>query len=343
MADWKSSQKIHSLARDLGLKTGEQPVTAILNFCRKRVRAFLREFPNVRTLGELLDVAANKLQTRFEEIHSDADLKALVEKYVARGEKSFAILAQELGGDVFGITLKRSSRKPWEPAYVSVIDCRGSRSAMAYFTKWHELGHLLILTDQLRLEFRRTHLHSDTRDPEERLVDVLAGEFGFFTDLVKPHSRGMISFEKIEEIRSLLCPNASQQASIIGISRAWPTPCILIRAEQALRKHEQRNSIQEAFGFAEQPQPVLRAIKSSSNEAARDAGLIIYPNMRVPENCVIAEVFREGTGESVRLEDLASWASSDGSTLDTCPVRVEARWARDGVDALVVPVSSEPN
>jgi hypothetical protein len=341
MADWKLSPKIHSLARDLGLKAGEQPVPAILNACRKRVRAFLREFPNVSTLTELLDVAANKLRTRFEEIHSDADLAALVEKYLARGEKSFAVLGQELGADVFGITLKLTNRKAWEPAYVSVIDCRGSRSAMAYFTKWHELGHLLILTDQLRLEFRRTHLHSDDRDPEERLVDVLAGEFGFFSDLVKPHSKGMISFEKIESIRSLLCPNASQQATLIGIARAWPTPCILIRAEEALRKHEQRNSIQSSFAFAELPQPVLRAVKSSPNEAAREAGLIIFPNMRVPDDSVIAGVFKAGTGGCVQIEDLDSWASSDGTTLDSCRVRIEARWARDGVDALVAPISSQ--
>jgi hypothetical protein len=111
MADWKSSQKIHSLARDLGLKAGEQPVTAILNACRQRVRAFLREFPNVRTLTELLEVAANKLRTRFEEVHNDAELGTLVQKYLARGEKSFAVVAQDLGTDVFGITLKRTNRK----------------------------------------------------------------------------------------------------------------------------------------------------------------------------------------------------------------------------------------
>jgi hypothetical protein len=195
---------------------------------------------------------------------------------------------------------------------------------MAYFTKWHELGHLLILTDQLRLEFRRTHLHLDDRDPEERLVDVLAGEFGFFSDLVMPHAKGIISFGKIESIRNLLCPDASQQATVIGIARAWPTPCILIRAEEALRKHEQRNSIQTTFGFTEPPQPALRAIKSSPNEAAKNAGMMIYPNMRIPDDSVIAEIFNKRTGECAEIEDLASWTSSDGTTLGSCRVRVEA-------------------
>jgi hypothetical protein len=214
---------------------------------------------------------------------------------------------------------------------------------MAYFTKWHELGHLLILTDQLRLEFRRTHLHLDDRDPEERLVDVLAGEFGFFGDLVEPHSEGVISFAKIESIRNLLCPGASQQATLIGIARVWPMPCILIRAEQALRKHEQRTLIQSSFGFAETPQPALRAVKASSNEAARQAGLVIFPNMRIPEDSVIAEVFRRGTGESIRIENLGSWTGSDGTMLARRTVRVEARWARDGVEALVTPVSEAGN
>lgn len=210
---------------------------------------------------------------------------------------------------------------------------------MAYFTKWHELGHLLILTDQLRLEFRRTHLHLDNRDPEERLVDLLAGEFGFFIDLVRPHAKGMISFDKIESIRDALCPKASQQAALIGIARVWPTPCTLVRAEHALRRQDQRSSLQSSFGFTDPPQPCPRAVKSSPNEAAREAGLIIYPNMRIPEGSVIAEVFEAGSGQGVRTEDLGSWTSSDGTTLAAHSVRVEARWARGGVDALLAPLS----
>ena len=98
-------------------------------------------------------------------------------------------------------------------------------------------------------EFRRTHLHLDERDPEERLVDVLAGEFGFLRDIVVPHADGSISFDKVERIRSILCPDASLVASLIGITRTWPQPCVLVRAEEGLRKKEQRATAQGCFGF----------------------------------------------------------------------------------------------
>ena len=97
--------------------------------------------------------------------------------------------------EVFGVTFKRLSRKPWELPYVSVIDCRLDKKYRSYYTKWHELGHLLILTDQMRLAFRRTHFGLDDKDPEEALVDVIAGAFGFLPDLIKPVAKGRPSFE----------------------------------------------------------------------------------------------------------------------------------------------------
>jgi hypothetical protein len=335
MGDWKASLTIHSLARDLGLRPDNNAVDAIKRYCEDRIHGFLRDFPSAKTLNELLEIAANKLQTRFEEIQSDSDLVVLVDKYVAVGEKAFAVLEQELSPDVFGITFKRTRRKSWEPAYVSVIDSRASKFARRYFTKWHELGHLLILTDQLRLEFRRTHLHLDERDPEERLVDVLAGEFGFLRDIVVPHADGSISFDKVERIRSILCPDASLVASLIGITRTWPEPCVLVRAEEGLRKKEQRATAQGCFGFVETPHFVLRAVNSSSNEAARDTGLLVFPNMRIPEDSIIAEVYRAEAGHDVRIENLDSWLTTDGTRLRPRSVRVEARWAHNGVDALI--------
>ena len=68
-----------------------------------------------------------------------------------RGEKIFATLEQELSEDVFAITYRRNNGEYWEREFVSVIDSRGSKASRVYFTKWHELAHLLTLIDQLRL------------------------------------------------------------------------------------------------------------------------------------------------------------------------------------------------
>src|SRR5581483_431288 len=141
--------------------------------------------------------------------------------------------------------------------------------------------------------------------------------------------------DKVERIRSILCPDASRTASLIGITKIWPQPAVLLRAEEGLRRNEQRAHRQGSFGFVEAPQPALRAVKSSPNEAAREIGMIVFPNMRIPADSVIAEVFREGAGQGVRIENLDSWVATDGTQLRRRPVSVEARWSYDGVDALL--------
>jgi hypothetical protein len=141
------------------------------------------------------DLTASKLGTKFEEIHSDDELDEVRERYLRQGEKAFASLQEELSAQVFGVTFRRTSRRSWELPFVSVIDCRGEKRFRSYYTKWHELGHLLILTDQMRLTFRRTHFGLEDKDPEEALVDVIAGAFGFLPELVRPLAKGQPSFD----------------------------------------------------------------------------------------------------------------------------------------------------
>jgi cell division protein FtsX len=113
------------------------------------------------------------------------------------------------------------------------------------------------------------------------LPDVIAGSFGFLPDLIKPVAKGRPSFEGIEAIRVQLCPEASQQASIIGISRAWPTACILLQARMGLKRGERRDIAQGDLGFHDRPIEVLRATQVSPNDAARASNLVTFPNMRV--------------------------------------------------------------
>src|SRR5947208_14430658 len=123
MTSLNHSSKIQTLAKDLKLKSSEKPVQTILAFCEQRVRRLLKEFSRCHRPSELLEILAAKLQTRFEVFHSESDLLAIKARYVAAGEKRFATLEREFPADVFGITFRRLSRKPWEPEYVSVIDC----------------------------------------------------------------------------------------------------------------------------------------------------------------------------------------------------------------------------
>ena len=308
----KRSYKIHALASDLGIKSSGDPVREIVRFCEKRVRRFLRDFPDCATLSQLLDIAASKLGTKFEEIHSDDELDEVRERYLRQGEKAFASLQEELSAQVFGVTFRRTSRKPWELPFVSVIDCREEKRFRSYYTKWHELGHLLILTDQMRLTFRRTHFGLEDKDPEEALVDVIAGAFGFLPDIVRPLAKGQPSFDRIEDIRAKLCPEASQQASLIGIAKAWSLRVFCSWRQLALKRGERRDLGAGRFRF---PGGAERGASSHPGDVAhavaRAANLVIFPNMRVPEQSVINRVFSGDTVDAQAAENLSWWESSD--------------------------------
>jgi hypothetical protein len=336
-AKLNSSIIVHRLASDLGLRASADPVRAILSYCHRVVKAFLGDYPDCPSPANLLDFLANKLSTRIIEINAEEDLQRTIREYADRGELGFATLEQELSDDQsYGITLKLHDRQPWEPGYVSVIDCRGRKHQRRYHTKWHELGHLLILTDQTRLAFRRTHDPTQPKSAEESLVDTIAGEFSFYPRMVKPLARGEISFEKIEEIRAKLCPESSFYSSVLNITKLWPTPCLWVEAKLGQKKGD--NNGQGAFTFRKKPRPSLRAVHAAPNEAARQRQMMIIPNFRVPDQSVIHSVFYGELSYAEADEDLAMWESSDGRRLSGQRVQVKAKRLTDSVHALIIPI-----
>jgi hypothetical protein len=237
----------------------------------------------------------------------------------------------------YAITIRRARREEWEPQFVSVIDFRGDKVFRNYFSKWHELAHLLTLTPQMRLVFRRTHCGSTARDPEEVLMDAIAGEVGFLQDFLPVGTSTDVSFARIRRIREECCPNASEEAATIGIVKALPIPCILLRAKLALRKQESADALQMGLGIGEpMATPALRAVYVTVNNAAREVGVRFYKNWRVPRQSVISRVFANGE-YSESAEDLSWWVTSGGSSLDPCPVLVRAKKRWDSVQALLVP------
>jgi hypothetical protein len=333
----KNSVPVWKMARDLGLRVTDDPIAAVIKFCERRVTKILETFSDCKTLTAFLDCVAAKLGTLFEIVTSDEDLRQIQKKYVLKGEKIFAALDRELSEDVFAITYRRNHCEPWEPEFVSVIDARGAKASRAYFTKWHELAHLLTLTNQLRLSFRRTHVAKNLNSPEEALMEVIAGHFGFYGPIVKPHISGSISFEAIEALRRELCPEASQQSSLIGIVKAWPQPCLLLNARLATKKGD---AIQGNLFGSDDSNASLRAVHVTTNEAARRDDLAIFENMRVPETSVIYRVFHEiPYGEAI--EKLSSWKTSKGFRLADRLVEVKAKRSWDSVDAVIIPKKRE--
>ena len=106
------------------LRSTEDPVPSIIQFCEKRVRNFLKEFPKCTNPSELLDILAAKLRTKFEIIRSDQDLNEIKSRYVAAGETAFANLETDFPVDVFGVTFRRLARETICTGLYFVIDSR---------------------------------------------------------------------------------------------------------------------------------------------------------------------------------------------------------------------------
>lgn len=329
------STKIWKLAKDLGIRTVNDPVSDILRFCEKRIEKFSKDAMDCRSLSDFLRWIAGKLGTYFEEVRDDRDLADIKVKYLKKGEKGFVTLDCEFSDDVLGITYRRLNRESWEPPFISIIDCRGDNARKAYYTKWHELAHLLILTDQSRLSFQRT-THLSEKDPEEVLIDIIAGRFGFYHAFITPHINGEISFEKIDVLRQTLCPEASYLSSLIGFVNAWPEPCMLVLCKEGLKKSERRQADQGSL-FDIRHRPALRAVKVTVNEAAKGKNIRIHENMRVPTHSVINAVHAGETDCSEAMEDLSWWESSDGTVLTKAKVLVKAKRCWGDTYALIIP------
>jgi hypothetical protein len=177
------------------------------------------------------------------------------------------------------------------------------------------------------MTFRRTHESGQEKSAEEKLVDVIAGDLSFFPEFVEPLIAGEISFEKIEEIRCRVCPDSSQTSSALNISKIWPSPCVWLEAKPQAKRNESQNSVL-----------ALRAVKVSENAAARQQGLRMIPNFRVPTKSIIFNSFYRQMDRGDAIENLNWWEASSGTRLQDRQVRVQVKNMGESVQALVTPI-----
>jgi hypothetical protein len=326
---------IEKMAKDLGLPATGDPIKTILKYCERRIQELCSPISEFKSLIDMLDMAANKVGTTFKVINTNEDLVSVSNVYLNRNEKAFATLEAELSEDVFGVTYKLQERKKlWELPFVSVIDCRGAKAARAYFTKWHEVAHLLTLTEPARLVFKRTHTSpEDMQDPEERLMDTIAGKLGFLAGLTHKYIEREISFNEIERLRMLLCHEASRQAAIINFVKYWPSPCIHLRAEVALTKTQNARLRGQSLDSIALPEPTLRAVRVVPNEQAHARGFLLFDGVSIPERSVVYRTFMRGNDYEEAVEDLSWWKRSSFGR-----VKVKAKAVAGSVEALIIPL-----
>lgn len=342
MARLDQEPEIIRLSEALGLAGTPDPVNSILEYCTRRVDGWVREVCGVANISELEQLVATRLGVTIEEIWDDSDLEALVKKYVSLGEIAFALIRADFDGETFGATYRRKYASPDSPdRYVAFIDCRGDKASRRFFTRWHELAHIITLPSELDAPVRRS-----TRDPTERLMDEIAGHLGFYKPLFTPAfgsvvtRRGRLCFDAIDEVRRNWFAEASFQSTLFACLRSTHSPVIYIEAAPAHKAENERamrGGVQWLFDELK-PQAQLRAVQVISNDAAVRAELFIPPNIRIPSVSVIHRLFVDrGIQSLVAEENLYDWEHSGGSRLGACAVTVEARGFGERVLALVQP------
>ncbi len=337
-------QKVIQMAADLGLDWREVPTEAIIEFCKQRIAGWLSGAPNVRTLDDLEALVRKKLRLVIEEFSSDDELDAVIAKYVAKGEYVFAAQRDGFGPETFATLIRRENATPsCLDQFVAIIDCRGDKAARRFFTRWHEIAHVLTLVrGQMALPFHRSTVN---RDPIEQLMDKIAAEVGFFDDLFAPVVRkaveraGGLNFDVVEQIRASDCPRASFHATLIAVATRAPVQAVTIEAGLGLKKGERDMTSSPGLFPELKPQPALRVLAAGGNELARSAGLRFHLNMRVPQTSVIARLSDPSVtdaGVTLRsVESLRDWTTSGGGPIGDGDVVVEARRHVDKVIALI--------
>jgi len=339
----KDEPVVKQIAKELGLGRYRNAEQAIREYCIKKVEQLLKLFEHVDDLSKFLDVISSGLGVRFEQIYDDNDLDVLIRKYASSGELAFANLPNQLDNKTDAVLIRLLRQKEWK--FVAVIDCRGNKKYKAYFSKWHEIAHVLTMSPQTEIQFRRTP--TIKKDPEEQMVDRVAGDLAFYSPLFMPEllTRAKIdkrlSFDNIEDLRKKVCPDSSREATIRAAVYRSPFPQLLIIASYALKKQDERliNADQENL-FRNDHDVLsslkLRAVEATGNENAKKVGLWIHRNMEIPNDSIITKVFNTAPANvsAIQIEDLDWWKHSRGQ-LDSMPIQVEAMKIGRRVFALI--------
>lgn len=339
--------KIISMAHALGVHSGD-PVVGIRDFCRMRVTALTGKRSKIGCIEDLERAVCDELKITIFEVWCDEDLERIVDEYARkRKDSAFAFLRKNLDFETFATLIR--CRRPigaTDDTYVAVVDCRGEKGSKRFFSRWHEIAHVLTLFEQLQLPLHRSTVK---KDAIEKMMDIIAGDLGFYPQLFDPllqrqvAADGRLTFEIVRQIRTDFCPSASLQATLNACSTRTATPVLHIEAGLALKNEEERllySPQRELFPSAK-PRRQLRVVSSTSNAAAKALRLRIHKKMRVPTESVVARVFNDAAEFSCQsaVENLLWWNSSGGTTLPRLPIMVEAMKVRDRAWAIITPNS----
>jgi hypothetical protein len=285
-------------------------------------------------------MVCSKLKLLFQEVWSDADLTKICQNYIQQGEIVFAAVQNDFDSETYATLIQRKkATRTSIDRYVAVVDCRGEKAHRRFFTKWHEIAHLLTINQQL--EFR-LHRSRNDQSPGERLMDTIAGRVGFYGPLFDPILEnelalaGRLTFEGVERVRTRFASDASYTATLYPCLRKCASPTILLECGIGYKKDEERQLLsgQSLLLPEEPPTAKLRLLNIHRSQAK--SRFTFHKNMSVPPASLISqcqELLKDETRSGE--ENLQIWRHGDGRCLGHFRVRLEIRKMNDRLLVLV--------
>lgn len=336
--EWNRDYEIelNRVAKELGLGRTDDVEDMIIEHCLARLRDWVNAHGTPETLSELANEFAASLDLLITEVRTEADIDEVLRE-VSPGQKAaIGELKTEFGGDTDAIIVRRLDPKPWDRTYWAIINCQEWHEYRRYFTKWHEIVHLLFEGQQLAFAFRR--IREERSEPAEVLVDRVAAALAFYHDMFEPIVReeytreGRLTFDVIDRVRERIAPDASREATTSACLRHIPSPVWFLQCGMGLKATEMRrlNSRQMSFFPEKSPEAKLRVLQGSSSPSANDLGIRFHPNMRVPESSIVTLGFHDLRGETRRgTEAFDAWETSSGGPIGSGEIYLESRRSGD--------------
>ena len=341
-------RELIAAAKRLGLPARGDIERSLIRHATETIRAWIAAHGRPKNLSDLLEKVATSFSVEIVEIHDDSDLAALLKRIPPTREPALARVAAELDDSTDAVILQRQARENWEMPYLAVINCRGWHRSRRYFSKWHEVIHLLLDGRQLRFAFRKRA--AKRKHPEEILVDKIAGELAFHPDLFGPvlqaelEAAGRLTFDVVERVRAEIAPDASRESALYACVRQCPEPVFFLKAKLGYKNSERRqlDDLLSGLDDVNLPQPKLRVRSSSPNDAASRSGIRFHENMQVPETSLVSTAYNGSVDRADGHEPVEIWQTSDGGPIGQGRLDIEAVRRGDEVWSLVRLHSGRP-
>lgn len=262
------------------------------------------------TLEDVHRVVLDLTGVKVERVENDHDLARISRKYAKRQAAVGVQLDFEFARNTEAVVFRDDSGDARRPTFTALVDSRGKREYRAWFAERHEPAHLLIPDPSGKVAWRRTT--TERPEPIEQVVDAIAARVGFWEPIVQPAldlalRQESSVLEAFERARTELAPRASRESCFRAFVRLVPFPLTLLRTSLSCRRGDPDNN---------EGSLCLRATTVIRNQAAERAGILVWPNFRIPAHSVLHET--DGMlvrGVRARADDLASWRTESGRAL----------------------------